>query len=166
MKANSSRVISENAAQGSNVTTVNEANRRENKSSTTVCVDSNTSILLQTANASVSRIHQPHPAVTIRILLDRGSQRSYISERAKEKLDLFPKRKEKLFIKTLGQENEDLRECGIVKFCVRGLNQSSGVQMTAHTVPLICGLLVNQAVQFAQQSYGHLVDLKLADQPS
>ena len=99
MKANSSRVISENAAQGSNVTTVNEANRRENKSSTTVCVDSNTSILLQTANASVSRIHQPHPAVTIRILLDRGSQRSYISERVKEKLDLFPKRKEKLLIK-------------------------------------------------------------------
>ena len=166
MKANSSRVISENAAQGSNVTTVNEANGRENKSSTTVCVDSNTSILLQTANASVSRIHQPHPAVTIRILLDRGSQRSYISERAKEKLDLFPKRKEKLLIKTLGQENEDLRECGIVKFCVRGLNQSSGVQMTAHTVPPIYGPLVNQAVQFAQQSYSHLVDLKLADQPS
>ena len=164
-ESQSSRVISENAAQGSNVTT-NEANRRENKSSTTVYVDSNMSILLQTANASVSRIHQPHPAVTIRILLDRGSQRSYISERAKEKLDLFPKRKEKLFIKTLGQENEDLRECGIVKFCVRGLNQSSGVQMTAHTVPLICGPLVNQAVQFAQQSYSHLVDLKLADQPS
>ena len=38
--------------------------------------------------------------------------------------------------------------------------------MTAHTVPLICGPLVNQAVQFAQQSYSHLVDLKLADQPS
>ena len=164
-ESQSSRVISENAAQGSNVTT-NEANRRENKSSTTVYVDSNMSILLHTANASVSRIDEPHSAVTIRIRLDSGSQRSYISERAKEKLGLFPRRKEKLLIKTFGQENEDLRECGIVEFCVRGLSQSSGVQMTAHIVPPICSPLVNQAVQFAQQSYSHLVDLKLADQPS
>ena len=164
-ESQSSRVISENAAQGSNVTT-NEANRRENKSSTTVYVDSNMSILLHTANASVSRIDEPHSAVTIRILLDSGSQRSYISERAKEKLGLFPRRKEKLLIKTFGQENEDLRECGIVEFCVRGLSQSSGVHMTAHIVPPICTPLVNQAVQFAQQSYSHLVDLKLADQPS
>ena len=123
-ESQSSRVISENAAQGSNVTT-NEANRRENKSSTTVYVDSNMSILLHTANTSVSQIDEPHSAVTIRVLLDSGSQRSYISERAKEKLGLFPKRKEKLLIKLLGQENEDLRECGIVEFCVRGLSQSS-----------------------------------------
>ena len=108
-ESQSSRVISENAAQGSNVTT-NEANRRENKSSTTVYVDSNMSILLHTANTSVSQIDEPHSAVTIRVLLDSGSQRSYISERAKEKLGLFPKRKEKLLIKLLGQENEDLRD--------------------------------------------------------
>ena len=79
-------------------------------------VDLNTLILLQTANASVPRIHQLHSVVTMRILFDSGSQRSYISERAKEKLGLFPKRKEKLLIKTFGQENEDLREWGIVEF--------------------------------------------------
>ena len=146
--------------------TVNEANRRENKSSTTVYVDSNMSILLQTANAFVSRIHQPHSAVTMRILFDSGSHRSQISEWAKEKLGLFPKRKEKLLIKTFGQENEDLREYGIVEFCVGGLSQSSGVKMIAHTVRLICSPLTNQAVQFVQQSYSHLADLKLADQPS
>ena len=38
--------------------------------------------------------------------------------------------------------------------------------MTAHTVRLICSPLTNQAVQFVQQSYSHLADLKLADQPS
>ena len=38
--------------------------------------------------------------------------------------------------------------------------------MTAHTVPLIYSPLTNQAVQFAQQSYSHLADLKLADQLS
>ena len=35
--------------------------------------------------------------------------------------------------------------------------------MTAHTVPLPCSPSVNQAIQFAQQSYSHLEDLK---QPS
>ena len=81
-------------------------------------------------------------------------------------MGLFPKRKEKLLIKTFGEKNEDLGECGIVEFCVGGLSQSSGVQMTAHAVPLICSPLVNQVVQFAQQSYSHLVDLKLGDQSS
>ena len=38
--------------------------------------------------------------------------------------------------------------------------------MTAHVVPLICSPLKDQSVQLAQQSYGHLVDLELADCPS
>ncbi|RMX58058.1 hypothetical protein pdam_00013437 [Pocillopora damicornis] len=48
---------------------------------------------------------------------DQGGKRSYIPERAKEKLGLFPKREEKLLIKTFGQENEDLKsvkECRIL----------------------------------------------------
>ena len=85
--------ISKNSAQGSDVMAVSDANCRENKSSSAVYVDSNTSILLQTVNTSVSRIHHPYSSVTIHILFDSGSQWNYISERAKEKLGLFPKRK-------------------------------------------------------------------------
>ena len=165
-RASCDRVTSENTSQRNNVVWANEADRRESKSSTTVYVDSNTSILLQTAIASVSRIHQQHPVVKMRILFDSGSQRSYISERAKRKLGLLSKRKEKLLIKTFGQENEELRECDVVELCVRGLSECSGVQMTALSVPLICSPLKEQAVQFAQQSFSHLEDLKLADQPS
>ena len=138
----------------------------ENKSSITVYVDSNTSILLQTAIAQVSRARQLHPVVNMRILFDSGSQRSYLSERAKAKLNLLPKRKEKLLIKTFGQENEQLKECDLVEFCVRGLSESSKVQMTAPAVPLICSPLKDQAVQFAQQSNSHLADLELADHPT
>lgn len=78
---------------------------------------------------------------------------------------MFPKIKEKLPIKTFGKEKEDLQDCGIVEFCVRGLSQSLGVQMTALTAPLICSPLTNHAVQFAQQSYSHLADLKPAVWP-
>jgi len=100
------------------------------------------------------------------IIFDRSRQRGYLSERAKAKLNLLPKRKEKLLIKTLGQENEELKECDVIAFCVRGLSESSKVQMTTLAVPLICSPLKDQAVQFAQQSYSHLADLELADRPT
>ena len=159
---------SEIQSRGSSVVSSDGGERRsnENKTSTTVYVDSNSSILLQTAIAQVSRVHQLHPVVNMRILFDSGSQRSYISERAKAKLNLPPKRKEKLLIKTFGQENEQLKECDLVEFCVGGLSESSKVQMTALAVPLICSPLKDQAVQFAQQSYSHLADLELADHPT
>lgn len=125
--------ISENPSRGRSVVAPDGGERRsnENKSATTVYVDSNRSILLQTAIASVSMVHKLHPVVNMRILFDSGSQRSYISERAKAKLNVLPKRKEKLLIKTFGQENEQLQECDVVEFCVRGLSESSKVQMTA-----------------------------------
>ena len=138
----------------------------ENKSSTTVNVDSNTSILLQTATAQVSRVYQLHPVVSMRILFDSGSQRSNLSERARTKLHLLPKRKEKLLIKTFGRENEQLKECDLVEFCVTGLSEISKAQMTALAGPLICSPLKDQAVQFAQQSYSHLAGLELADHPN
>ena len=61
-KANSRLLTSENTAQGNKVMTVNvvnEKNRLESKSSSTVYVYSNTSILLLTANTSMSQINQP-----------------------------------------------------------------------------------------------------------
>ena len=47
---------------------------QERKSLTTVYVDSNTSVLLQTAIGEVSSVNQPHAGLTIRILFDSGSQ--------------------------------------------------------------------------------------------
>ena len=102
----------------------------------------------------------------MRVLFDSGSQRSYTSERARGKLNLPAKRKEKLLIKTFGQENEQLTDCDVVGLCVRGLSETSNVQMNALTISLICSPLKDQAVRFAQQSYDHLVDLELADQPT
>ena len=125
-------------------------------------VDSNTSVLLQTAIGEMSSVNQ----LTLRILFDSGSQRSYMTEHARNKLYLSAVKAEKLLIKTFGQENEQLKECNVVEFCVKGLSvDSSTVQMTAHVVPLIYSFLKDQSVQLVQQSYGHLVDLELADCP-
>ena len=71
---------------------------------------------------------------------------------------------ENLLIKTFGRENEQLKECDVVEFCVKGLGaESSTVQITSHAVSLICSPLKDQAVQLAEQSYKQLVDLELAN---
>ena len=156
--------------EGGSAISADRSDRREDqerKSLTTVYVDSNTSVLLQTAVGEVSSVNQPHTGLTVRILFDSGSQRSYITERARNKLSLSAMRTEKLLIKTFGCENEQLKECDVVQFYVKGLGlDSSTVQMTAHVVPLICSPLKDQAVQLAQESYEHLVDLELADCPT
>ena len=131
-------------------TTARQEGVQERKSLTTVYVNSNTSVLLQTAIGEVSSVNQLHTGLTMRILFDSGSQRSYMTERARNKLNLSAVKSEKLLIKTFGQENEQLNECDVLEFCVKGLGvDSSTVQMTAHVVPLICGALKDQSVQLA-----------------
>lgn len=61
---------------------------------------------LQTTVGEVSSVNQPHTGLTMRILFDSGSQRSYITERTRNKLSLSAIRGEKLLFKTFGCENE------------------------------------------------------------
>ena len=85
-------------------TTARQEGVQERKSLTTVYVNSNTSVLLQTAIGKVSSVNQLHTGRTMRILFDSGSQRSYMTERARNKLNLSAVKSEKLLIKTFGQE--------------------------------------------------------------
>ena len=86
---------------------------QERKSLTTVYVDSNSSVLLQTVIGEVSSVNQLHTGLTMRILFDSGSQQSYTTEHARNKLNLSAVKSEKLLIKTFGQENEQLKECDV-----------------------------------------------------
>ena len=131
-------------------------------------IDLDTSVPLQTTVGEVSSVNQPHTGLTMRILFDSGSQRSYITERTRNKLSLSAIRGEKLLFKTFGCENEQPKELYyVVEFYAKGLGvYSSTVQMIAHEVPLICSPPKYQAVQLAQESYEHLVGLELADCPA
>ena len=114
--------------EGGSATSADRSDRREDQdrtSLTTVYVDSNTSVLLQTAVGEVSSVNQPHIGLTMRILFDSRSQRSYITERARNKLSLFAMRTEKLLMKTFGCKNEQLKECDLVQFYVKGLGVGS-----------------------------------------
>ena len=56
-----------------------------------------------------------------------------------------------------------MRECDTVQFAVKGLNDDLMLYINAHTVPLICSPIQNQAIQFAVESYDHLSHIELAD---
>ena len=73
------------------------------------CASSVKSVLLQTARAPIYNTTTPHHSVEIRLLLDSGSQRSYLSERARRVLGLKPVGEQQLAIATFGSSRSRCR---------------------------------------------------------
>ena len=133
-----------------------------NKNATSLYLDAKSEILLQTACAEVSGPHTDGTPVTTRIILDLGSQKSYITNKLRDKLNLQKIGSENLLVKTFGSASEQFKVCGVVQVCVKGLDDLS-MYITCYTVPTICAPLLHQPVEFAAQNYAHLHGLPLAD---
>ena len=128
-------------------------------------VDAQTPVLLQTAKLQLHNL-DPNLStsyhVTIRGILDSGSQRTYVRSRVKEILHLTAVRAESLHIKTFGSVNGLDTSCDVVEF---GLGTSDGksLTVTALVVPFICNPLTFQPISQCGESYAHLAGLDLAD---
>ena len=118
-----------------------------------VRVRSNTSVLLQTAKALVTRVDCNEPAFEARVLLDTGSQRSYISTRLREALGLPAIRSDTLIVKTFGSSYSHVQSCEVVNVCLRSLNDDLNMYLKAFTIPTICSPIANQAVYVAAKSH-------------
>ena len=128
-------------------------------------VDSKTSILLQTciALASNPTSVQPQKKHFVRIILDSGSQKTYITQQLKETLGLKPLARERLCIKTFGSDYDNLKTVDVVNLCLKNVNKDVTMTITAHVVPMICSPLNYQAVQFAKKNHDHLKDIVLSE---
>ena len=135
----------------------------DNCASQPVHVRSNTSVLLQTAKALVTRVDCNEPAFEARVLLDTGSQRSYISTRLREALGLPAIRSDTLIVKTFESNYSQVQSCDVVSVCLRSLNDDLNMYIRAFTTPTIWSPIANEAVDVAARSYSHLSDLPLAD---
>jgi hypothetical protein len=71
-------------------------------------------VLLQTAT-TFAFSHDESELVPVRILLDSGSQRSYVTEQLKEKLDLDSFRTETLNLNTFGDDRVIKQRCHEIK---------------------------------------------------
>ena len=125
---------------------------------TTMCTNSTTTVLLQTARADVYNPLTPQSFVKVRLLLDSGSRRSYITDRLQESLALPTLKQQRMLIKTFGSEREEERVCNVVKI---GLKTVSGVrlELSFHSVPMICEPLSHQPISLCKATYEHLSPL-------
>ena len=129
---------------------------------TALCTGEVKTVLLQTARVRIYNPSSPQSAVELRILLDSGSQRSYITERAQRLLQLRAEGELRLSIAAFGSAREDPKVCAIVKV---------GMEMKGHphlypsllVVPMICEPLIGHPISECIERNPHLASMDLAD---
>ena len=113
--------------------------------------------LLQTA---LARLIVKGQEMTVRVLLDSGSQRSYIRKNIAEALDLQGP-SELLSVTTLGGETSETKRFQRVKFTLSPIKGDSKVEIEALSISKICNPLGPVQMDFHKNS--HLQGLTLAD---
>jgi hypothetical protein len=127
---------------------------------TTALVGSHTPILLQTAKVTVCGAGLG-PTLEVRAILDPGSQRSYVTSRAREVLQLKRVRSESMSIKTFGSTTGDRQVRDVVQLKVLTKNSDPLILATV-VVPHICDPIRAPPIT-ATGAHEHLNGLELAD---
>ena len=112
-------------------------------------------IFLQTATTQACAQGNQVP---VRILMDSGSQRTYITDTLKNKLELVPEKTELLNLNTFGNDQVEQRKCDKVKLQLKGRSRDIGI--SALSLPKICAPLTEM---LDVDDYPHLEGLQLAD---
>ena len=76
-------------------------------------------VLLQTAR-TYAYVKNGTKLLSVRVLLDSGSQRSYFTNHLKRKLGLIPIETETLNLNTFGNEKFSKRDCDLIKLRLQG----------------------------------------------
>ena len=119
-------------------------------------------VLLQTARVQVCNLDNPQSPMEVRVILDGGSQRSYITHRIRDALSLPAECKQRMSIKTFGSERGEVQDCEVVRVGMKTVD-GNVLELPLLAVPLICEPLANQPIAYCQAEYHHLAQLELAD---
>ncbi len=129
---------------------------------TNLYVCTNKTVLLQTARTVVYNPNATQHSLELRAIFDSGSQRSYITSRAKNALALIPEGEQHVSIVTFGSSRGDPTVCPVVRVGMR-TRSGRGKEFTLLTVPQICEPLSSQPITLSMERYDHLSGLELAD---
>ena len=132
--------------------------------STALCAGSDAVILLQTALADISNPEYPSLVQKARIVMDCGSQRSYLARRVKDNLSLPVIDNQNLSIAAFGSSKGEPRRCDVVRISI--LTKTGDLQeVDLLVVPHISDPLAAQNLSHCSRTYTHLMHLDLADIP-
>jgi len=122
------------------------------RTTSTLCLDNLQTVFLQTARAVIHHPRDPHVSLEVRLILDGGSQKSYISERARGLLNLEATGEQSLSIATFGSNKGTTRVCPVVNvgLCLRGYLSMS---LSVYVMPAICEPLARQPVSACVRQY-------------
>lgn len=97
-------------------------------------VDSKTSILLQTciALASNPTSVQPQEKHRVRIILNSGIQKTYITQKLQETFSLKQVARERLCIRKFGSDYNNLKTVDVVNLCLKNVDNYVTITVTAH----------------------------------
>ncbi|XP_068742211.1 uncharacterized protein [Montipora capricornis] len=141
---------------------IEDSDRRREAGTSAMTVSNNAnSVLLQVAQAFVCRPDNQQLGLNAHVIFDSCSQRSYITSKACEQLNLPTIGKETLLIKTFGDNLTSVKECDVVQLCVRTLDEMN-VYITSYVVPVICSPVSNQRSRTTLECYPYLQGLQLA----
>lgn len=128
---------------------------------TSLYVAASKTVLLQTALATICKPDQPTVCQHVRVVLDLGSQRSYVTQRAARALSLESEGVRKMSIFTFGSSEKALTDCELVRVVMKTLDGE--IELRLLTTPIICEPLEAQPVTLCVNLYEHLSALELAD---
>ena len=118
-----------------------------------LCVQTTRGVLLQTARAVIFNPNQPDQSQEVRVILDSGSQRSYITEQTKKSLGLTSRDKRTMSIITFGSREKKQQVCYAVTVGMK-LKNDSHKELALLSVPLICEPLTIPSVCVETEDYG------------
>ncbi len=112
-----------------------------------------------TSDGKVAIINPKHEAstTTTRGIFDTGSQRTYITCRLHDELDLCTLKTESLSIKTFGSTESQSVSCDVVQLELVTRNKEM-ILIMALVVPCISNSLTTQPISYAQEHFDHLLD--------
>ena len=146
-------------------TTTTQATNTPTTTTTSMYVGAQNPVLLQTARMQVQHPSSSICSTATRAIMDSGSQRTYITRRLQDRLNLPVEGTESLQIKTFGATKTQNVTCDIVNLGVC-VEDGEVMNLSALVVPSICKPLTSQPINYSRESYEHLIGLELADAES
>ena len=119
-------------------------------------------VLLQTATAIAFNPDNPSKTSRVRIVLDTGSQNSYVIDNVRNQLSLKTGGERSMSIATFGSSEAERRVCKYTTIRLK-CKDNSDMHLTVYSVPSICQPITPNAVPDNYDRFPHLVGLELAD---
>ena len=127
---------------------------------TTTSTNAKGQVMLQTATALATN-EDGSKTAKVKILFDSGSQRSYITNSLKSRLNIKSKKTETLHLNTFGERSYRKQKCEVSPLLLRS-NKNEDILISTLSFPVICSPL---STKIEVDQYPHLQGLQLADSP-